>query len=154
MSSPFNREWCRLAWQVLLYLNATYDSLNDAGLVRVQNEGWGADTGTEGGKPEAHISFDAKPANAGRAHIYLWIGLWFNENGAEGDRPIWIQVMKDDRQLWERLKSEFKEALVYDTDDYGWTVGLEWTLPINETNDEVRTVGKALADRISKVLVP
>ena len=44
--------------------------------------------------------------------------------------------------------------MVYDTDDYGWTVGLEWTLPINATNDEVRTAGKALADRISKVLVP
>lgn len=152
MSSPFNSEWYRLAWQILLYLNASYDSLNGAELVQVGHKGWGDDIGTEGGT----IGFVAKPAKAKFAQFYLWIGLWFNENGsflAESDRPIWIQVLRDDQQLWERLKAEFKEALVYYTDDY-WAVGLEWILPINATNDAVRDAGKELADRISKVLVP
>ena len=155
MSNPFNSEWCRLAWQMLLYLSASYDCLDDAEPVKVQDAGWGVEKETKGGKSKADIGFNAKPANT--LGIYpLWIGLWFNENKgflAESDRPIWIQVQNSDQQLWERLKGEFKEALVYDTDDY-WAVGLEWTLPINATNDEVRTAGKALADRISKVLVP
>jgi hypothetical protein len=152
MKNPCSTGWCRLTWQVLLYLESAYDRLDGGESIIVRDESWGAYTGEQGEKPEANIGFEVKSATEKRTKgNSLWIGLWFTENGVKGDRPIWIQVIRDDIQIWERLKSEFKEALVSDTDD-GWAVGLEWTLSDNATNSDVRTAGEELADRVTKVL--
>lgn len=150
--NPFSAEWCRLAWQVLLYLESAYDRLNAEESVIVRNADFSVVTGEEGERPEAYIGFEVKPTLAkSKRGSYLWIGLWFTENGMEGDRPVWIQFMRDDRQMWERFKSEFKEALVYDNDDY-WAVGLEWPLSDNATNSDIKAAGEGLADRVSKSL--
>ena len=152
MKNPCSAEWCRLTWQVLLYLESAYDRLDCGESILVRDESWGAYVGEEWEKPEASIGFEVKPATEKRIKgNFLWIGLLFTENGVKGDRPIWIQAMRDDLQMWERLKIEFKDALVYDTDD-GWSVGLQWTLSDNATNSDVRVAGEELADRVTKVL--
>jgi hypothetical protein len=73
--------------------------------------------------------------------------------GDRPDRPVWIQDLRGDDQVWQRLKSEFSEALVWDKKDMR-LVGLIWELPPDATNEDVRTAGRKLADRIKRVLAP
>lgn len=154
MENTFIRDWCRMTWRALLYLESSYDRLDEKKSVRVKNESWDAKTGDQKEKAEASIGFEVNPATAGGIHTsYLWIGLWLTENGLEGDRPIWIQVLRDEPDTWERLKNEFKDELLYDTDD-SWAVGLDWKLSENSTNEEIQAAGEELAERINRVLAP
>ena len=150
MNNLFTKEWCRLTWQVLLYLEAAYDKLEAMEsllIIDSKKATWANTWQSDEDDYECSIGFKIKPSDAKRKRDYIWIGLWLTEECAKGDRPIWIQVLRDDH-VWDLIKAEFSEELL---DDEEWAVGLNWHLPENASNEEVKSAGEGLAVRIIKV---
>ncbi len=150
MGHPYDKDWCLATWQILFYLETVYDRLESQEALKVENVNWGADKGEGEEHPDAIISFQVKPKSTKRTKgYYLLFALWFKSDGLEGERPIWIEVIRNDPQLWKRLKGEFREGLLHEDD---WELGLEWPLSDRPSNNDLQQAGEELADRITKVL--
>jgi hypothetical protein len=83
----------------------------------------------------------------------LWIGLWVTESGPVKERPIWVQMLRNDEQMWERLKDEFSDAFILEPEEY-WAIGLTWPLSADANIEQVRGAGQDLTNRITRVLIP
>jgi hypothetical protein len=146
MNILHDTEWCRTTWQLLVYLESVYDALAAQPSLKVGVDDWGADVDEDAG-----IGFTVKPKSR-KGPFYLWIGMWIKENGLIEGRPIWIEVLRNDPNIWTNLKDEFEEGKMAPEEEDTWAVGLEWVLPKEASGNEVKQAGERLAARISQVL--
>ena len=105
MDNSFNVEWARQTWKLLLYLEEVYKRLAGGGIVVVPEKdvSWGVESDEESDVLHASVGFEVNPPQThGLRHNYLRVGLWLNEGNMQGDRPIWIQDLRRDDEIWNK----------------------------------------------------
>jgi hypothetical protein len=142
------REWCSQLWNLLLYLESAYRYFDKEASTRVRpNVSWGVSDD----ESEAEISFNVTRANQ-HGNYLIWIGLWMIKNEQPRKNcPIWVQLLKYEEGLWEKIKNEFNDPLVIIDEDQT-AVGLPWLLSEDASKEDVKAAGEKLANHIINVL--
>lgn len=101
----------------------------------------------EDGTDYVEVYFGCKPK--GKKGAFLYVTLYFTEDGPAKGLPLWIFVHKDET-LWNVIKVAYQvqnEAVV---DEDWWGVGFSWPFSEDTSFDLISSAAKTMGEAIAR----